>query len=379
MGGNVLVFNMVMYLSVISIALLSFTYKRKVITKEYMYGLAYTFLLLLSMIVNQDFSRGYGYQMLIIWTAVIIATTIKFEVFMDRFLDVLCFLSLLSIVLIGLKLTIGIPPIMREGENSIDYGYLYMPFFSIMKDGTHILRNMSIFREPGCYALFLLVGLYFELYKYDFKRVFRVVTLILAAVLTLSTLSFVGLVVVFIFYFLIKGKNKNIIYVLLILLCIPFVLGAVELVLDVDIIDKVFGKFDANNASNESTVSRMVSFTASFSVYLDNLIWGCGMSNFPMLFETHAFNISGIYFTSGGNATNTMINILSMYGLLSFALVMLSIWGLSYSFTKKNKFYALIFFLFLCAIFSAQDMRLSIWFNVMVVYGFSALGRFFRY
>ncbi|MCC8426194.1 hypothetical protein [Mucilaginibacter sp. UR6-11] len=107
--------------------------------------------------------------------------------------------------------SIGLPPYR-------DYDYTNFIVFVYTK--AHTLQNCGFAWEPGAYGFFLNLGLVFHLMYNSFVMDKRAVWIIVAIITTLSTTSFIGLLVVMILFFRARGVKFS----FLTILAVPVIL-----------------------------------------------------------------------------------------------------------------------------------------------------------
>lgn len=312
------------------------------------------------MLINDDFRNGYFLQLLGILLAFKIANTIKFNEFMVCFIKVIYFLSLASI---GLFLLVSVvPPIINMLPTMTNYGdvkFATILVSNIMKlDG--LLRNSSIFREPGVFGIYLMIGLLYEFFYIPKLNVKRVITFLIALVTTFSTTAFFAFALVILAY-IFQGNNFKAKKYLAIgtILFIIFILPIFS--------DTVFSKLDANTSEYRSTLSRVASLIIPLAMFQDHLL-GVGLSNFINLYSSYSYHLFGIEFKPEGEATNTFINTFAIYGIIHGSILVYAVWRLAQQYHKSMLITLVIFLIFLL-LFSSQELRFSILFNLLIMYG----------
>lgn len=315
---------------------------------------------LLVMLLNKDFRNGYILQLLSILLAMKIANTIQFRDFATCFTNIIYFFSIVSIGLFVLVSVLPsainlLPTINNIGD--VQYGTILLS--NIMKiDGT--LRNSSIFREPGVFGIYLILGLLHLFFIESTINLKKIFVLIVALLTTYSTTAFFAMLLIILSY-VFQGKNiktKNYIFIIMIL-CAVFILPLIS--------ESIFAKLNENNAEYRSTFSRIASFSIPISIFIDHPL-GVGLSNFVVLYPSYSYNLYGIEFKPEGEATNTLINSLAIYGLFYGTIILFAIWKLSFQYQRSTTGLLFVFFIFIF-LYSSQDLRYSLLFNVLIIYG----------
>ena len=107
--------------------------------------------------------------------------------------------------------------------------------------------------------------------------------------------------------------------------------------------------------------------TIPISIFIDHPL-GVGLSNFVVLYPSYSYNLYGIEFKPEGEATNTLINSLAIYGLFYGTIILFAIWKLSFQYQRSTTGLLFVFFIFIF-LYSSQDLRYSLLFNVLIIYG----------
>lgn len=91
-----------------------------------------------------------------ILTGFAVSLFIKKDDFIDKYLNIICFLALFSLVtfiinLLAPQIIYSFPAILSRGE----YTY-YNLFFSVVTNNDYVVRNYGFFWEPGAFAFFFM-------------------------------------------------------------------------------------------------------------------------------------------------------------------------------------------------------------------------------
>ena len=179
------------------------------------------------------------------------------------------------------------------------------------------VRNYGIFREPGVYQMFLMLGLLFYTYYGREFKIYRFFIYIVAVVLTYSTTGYIALIIYLTLYLIkdprkISGKKKKLVTVILISV------GLILLLLKTDLLSAdgmIFDKF--GNTRRYTTVARFASISANIKMWLQAPILGNGLSyvgdTFPELSRME-------YGYASTHNTNTLLCELATYGILYTAI-----------------------------------------------------------
>jgi len=330
----------------------------------------YLYLIFISIFLTSslhlDFRGGYVYQIWIILLAFLIAKSLRieeFSVIFNRYIFILSIVSILVfIVANSFDWLLDYFPV-HVNTAGVEFANLYIA--GVYK-GVGLIRNTSIFREPGVFGIYLLLGIIFELFysaKINKKHIF---IFFIALFTTFSTAAFIILFLVIIGYLFrrdkmnfIKNKTTIIFFVVIVIVILSFYS---------EIYLRIFSKLDSESVSYGSLTARVASVVVNFHIFVTNPVIGCGLSNYGDLFATYSTQHFGIPLNAGGKSTNSFMSIFATYGFLYGSILIWSFMGLIRKFSK-NVFIQIILFLSLMMMFSNEDMRYSLLFYVLVFLG----------
>lgn len=314
----------------------------------------------ITMLINRDFRNGYFIQLLTIILAFKLANIIGFNEFMQSLLKVVYFLAFVSILLF---LVISFFPIIVYKLPSIsNYGdmeFATIIISNIMKGGD-LLRNSSIFREPGVFGVYLIICLLYEFFFLDRLNLKHIIVFSLALITTFSTMAFIVFAIIITTYIL---RNRNMKAKLLVsVLVILFIIFFSQF-----LFENVFNKLDPDTYEYRSTLSRISSIMVPSAIFLD-YPFGVGLSNFSNLYVSYSFKLFDIELKPDSEATNTIINTFAIYGFIYGVILLYSIYGLAKEYRKTFSSTIIIFLIYIL-LFSSQEFRFSLLFNILIVYG----------
>ncbi len=299
----------------------------------------------------------------VIWVVgYLVVLFVPYEEFKDIFTSVMTFLAIYSLItfaikLISVDLFSWLPTIEKNGV------LYYNAVFSIISSSNFTLRNFGIFWEPGAFAIFLNIALYFELFENKFNPK-RVLLFFLTIITTVSTL---GIFCIFILFFAFMTINKNFIsnkikfaVTITAVLCL---LGM--LVFGDEYILQVFGKLGILEGSsvNDSTNVRINAIIYPGTAFLQNPILGVGYDDYLFIQERFCENM----------ATCSFLNLLCLFGLVGG---LLPIIGCVRFFIVNNQSFLTKCFLlgFVLLLFSTENFILCITLYILIFYGFTKKG-----
>lgn len=297
--------------------------------------------------------------MVVIWfVGYLVVLFVPYDEFKNIFSNIMTFLAIFSLITFAIKLVsvnlFSFLPVIEK--NGVIY---YNALFAIISSSNFTLRNFGVFWEPGAFAIFLNIALYFELFenKFNPKKV------LLFFVTILTTVSTLGIVCIFILFFAFITGNKNFIsnkikFVVSIaaILC---VLGIV--VFGDEYILQVFGKLGIIEGStvNDSTNVRINAIIYPGSAFLQNPILGVGYDSYLFIQERFCENM----------ATCSFLNLLCLFGIAGGLLPIIGC--VRFFLTNNQTFLTKCFILaFALLLFSTENFILCITFYILVFYGF---------
>lgn len=295
-------------------------------------------LVLTTSIINDDLRAGYLYKVIILCLSCEVVLYIPFEEFILYFEKLLFFLAVISVICFGIaEINISIFSIFPKFYNTANaqfynLGFCFVPI-------TNNLRNYGLFREPGVYQMFLLIGLIFHVYFSNRVKVSKILVYILAIVLTFSTTGYLALVVFFVLYLFkenhsyVERKKKNFV---LCILCLSMLIIATQTdILSADGI--VFDKF--SNIKRTTTIARLASVFANLKIWMQHPLFGGGLTEINAEFPRIAYEMYGKAVTHN---TNTLLCELSTFGVIYTVLLMCGYLKFSKLITAKKSQRALI-------------------------------------
>lgn len=329
---------------------------------------------MLSAMFNADLTLKYFYEILLFFIAYNVTRVITFAKFKEQFVYSIYYLSLLSVAVYFISLfAYPILEVLPALKN--ESGFLYYSLGGLVNISERpmygIIRNASLFREPGMYAIFLIMGLIF-LFNTDTigakqkNIIFAVLSV--AVFTTLSTAGYIGLIILLVY--LIIGKNKQIATSSKLVLLLIAAAGFYFLISNESIVSSVFDKMSGNNASADSRFGAIYNNIEMWQRSLVSMLFGNGY-NFV------ESNIDAIAMRNGyvaGDNTNTFFKMLSVHGIFYFITV-LSLLYMSCRRITSNRLSLFVFILF-CVMLSNEDLIFDQILYIILFYGLTARERY---
>lgn len=318
---------------------------------------------LAAMVFNLDFRNGYLLQALVMLLALLFVKVISIHVFFYYYNKILVYLALISLFVF--LLIVIYHPIVDYMPTTTNYGGVQFGNILICAvfKSTEIIRNTSIFREPGVYANYLLAGIILQLFYRAKANMKHVVLFILCLITTLSTSGFLILAIL-IFAYMLKAKNLILKFWTFVVIVIV-VLAAYMLP---DFYSLVFSKFSEDSNDYASALSRISSFSVPWVIFLNYPVFGAGLSQFSSVYEFYAYQLFGVSISAEDSSTNTILNSFAIFGLFYGTIIVVSLVRFS-KFIGSRLIITIMVFIAIFLMFSNQEMRFSLFFNVLIMYG----------
>lgn len=356
---------MVKYLFLLIVSSFSL-FKYKLSKKQINVIAVIALLILASAFLSFSFLSG-GLLILLLTIILAITTTNKYTLsdFCKLFVDLILALNIYStIIWILVSLHIIEPSVV---ENVIGVELLsshFCQFFSGSIPG--FFRASSIFREPGMYMIFISMSYAFEVFI--LRRTIGWFKLIVYLISILSTFSTAGFIIFGILYIvsIMSSKRKNHLRSKVIPICA--MLAIVVFIKNNDIAQFVFGKFSSGENS-ASYLGRVSSIMIPLTMIFHSPIWGCGITNFKILYIQTGSIIYHTTINPDSLATNTILNLAAIFGLPFCMVIMYGIYKFSMRplIPRSQK---LILLLCILLMFSNESAPYSIPFYWLAFYGF---------
>lgn len=270
-------------------------------------------LVMCTCIANLDFKGGYFYKCIIIVLSLLIArrmNIMEFAKVFDKIIYFFAYVSVFCMIIAEFNLSLfSVFPLF--------YNSAYTPFYNLgiymVPESSGLLRNYGIFREPGVYQMFLVLGIIFHMYFADKVSLKRMVVYTLAIILTFSTTGYIALALSILLYLLKNNnsfKEKKTKYIMLFILA----LGTIYMVSQTTLLSSdgmIFDKF--SNMKRTTMIARSSSFFSNIMIWRENPIIGAGLTKVEELFPLLTLKFYGKYVTHN---TNTLLCELATYGII---------------------------------------------------------------
>jgi hypothetical protein len=274
-------------------------------------------LILTTGIVNSDLRSGYYYKCVILIMSYLIARQYRFEDFAVCFEKIIYFFAVVSVVFTAIaSINRSLLSIFPTFVNSAGTRF-YNLIVYMVPVSTSLARNYGIFREPGIFQMFLMIGLLFHTYYSKEFKILKLIIYSLAVILTYSTTGYIALIVYMILY-LVKGNEKISDNKKKLIAVILMIGGLAFLALQTNLLSSEGIVFDKlGNMRRHTTIARFSSIFANIDMWLKKPLTGIGLTEVELMFPQISFQRYG--FASTHN-TNTLLCELSTFGIIYFLL-----------------------------------------------------------
>lgn len=308
-------------------------------------------------------------------TAYYVAATYDFDELMRSVVNVLFVLAAVAVLMWFIVFLFPgiydhLPPIMMlNGSSQLDVyrtiglANMYWPFYE------PIPRLYSVFWEPGVAQAYFNIAIILSLKLIKGKqKILYISVFIVAVILTLSTTGYIVCVAILLYILLSRkgdgiSESKAISRLKIgILIGVTVLLIFLPTITSTDLYLSVFEKLNGG-MENASVESRAISIIGNLEVVIRHPLTGVGLNQANVALREYGYYI---------NQTNTVMSYFATFGVLIGTFFVLA-WG---SFLKSishstMEFVALIISFLL--IFSGEDFIQSLFFNVLMMYGWIKL------
>lgn len=337
-----------------------------ILTKSSLVFYLIVFFIIITSFYNFDVSGGYIYQIWLFFLACLVINFYSQKQFIYIYLKLVYILSFISLfIFIVSNISSSFFEMFPMQTNSAGANVYNLGICMVSFENTYI-RNMSIFREPGVFMIYLNFAVILELFfKEEINRRYLLV-FILAVVSTFSTAAFIILGTILFAYLFIKSTKKVVIKNKAII-CGLIVLAALFILSSSQFYSMIFDKIGKDSIGEGSSLARGVSVLANLNIFLENFLFGVGLKLYPLTFSKATLALIGLSLDIGNN-TNTITTILAVYGVFTGGLFIYML----LSFAKKTSNSLVIrtlIFLVLIMFYSNEDMRYSLMSATMLMWG----------
>lgn len=325
------------------------------------FGAIFSCMYVLSMVANYDYGLNYGYAIFILVVAYAFTGKIKLETYAYYFVRVLFWLSVINFVYwtasrVNGGAISGLPVVANA------LGHPATTIFVCSSYGSGAVRAMSIFREPGIYAMYLAVALIFELVYLEKKSLRRQLIFIVSMFVTFSSAGILMLVPIGAAWLVSQGKRGKGAFIwsgLVAATCLLVVLFNEE----------VMERAVNRNFSEDALVAnpRIISQEVPLKIWFENFFTGVGIYNFLPTWEQKTGEIYGVMLGEGVS-TSTLANGLAKFGVLWLS-IFFPLFALARKLGNRNLFVTSCLFAVIVGMLLTQNLPYCVFLWILVFYG----------
>lgn len=318
-------------------------------------------LIALTSLLNSDFRNGYIIAIITNAAAATVVSSIHFRSYISIFRDVIGFLCFGALFVFLFKI-FGVAGAILPLEVVNVAGESFRHFFVVGDIAAFDnFRAVSIFREPGVFAIYITVALMSEIFE-EHPRAWRCLLYFSTLITTASTTGLVcGILVLF--AALQSAGRKGYFFTLPIVVIFFFLATGSESVLTV-----ALSKFEFGSSSYASGLARISSLQIPPLIIAEAPIFGVGLTNFIDLYRYQSSSLIGVTINPESAATNTLLNLTAIYGIPTGLAYLIGLWHSPLSTGRRYLTKFVVFFVFVI-LASSQELRFSTTFNIFIFYG----------
>jgi|GEM_PF-4162075 len=310
----------------------------------------------ISALLNQDFMTENIYFPLAITSAFFIAIVFEQKKIIYTFSNILIVYSIYSLISTYLILPLymnGLFSFLKIYTSTLKTPFLDTIFsFTVAWHG--IMRNQGIFREPGVFQFYLLIGLIIEIsYRKQIKKM-NILIIIITLISTFSTVGFLGLIIICFSYLVKQNYNrKKILITGLSITSISLIILMISKKVP-QLSQKIFDSFQklVDHNDNISTIVRTESILNNIIAAFNSPIWGNNFVN------GYVFIKDNLNSYQGNDITGTNFSYMMALGI-PVGLLIIVLFYQSVSILSKNKFNVFIVFIALFISLNSQNLVYS--------------------
>lgn len=363
-----------------AIAIATYLFFRGEMLKKGVKNHGSSYLLLITMCVmpllsgfgNGGFSLEY-----IVWICLVIGafyytSLVSWNKFNQIYEDIMVIIAGSAIIIFLLSLFA--PAIIERLPMITNTGgiHFYNAYIGVMP--TFDVRLFGPFREPGVFQIFLNIALALTLFCREQISIWRVAILSITIILTMSTTGYIAMALLVIVFLIsrgkFKGRGRGWSFAILFLIA-----GFFYLYLQTDLLSAegdVFWKL--SDTENDSTVSRLGAITANIQMFLENPLFGVGLSGVEDKYAGYV--VAYWHYESSHNTNSVLINF-AAFGFIYGVIFCVGFWKLCKMLSKGDSLRALMLFVFIVMILSGENVTRFILIFIFMFYGLKSTQKYY--
>lgn len=323
-------------------------------------------LIFITMLINQDFSGGYIYILMLLVIAFMVSQMITFNEFVEASIRCIFFLAVYSLICYTLR------PVIFKFRYLIPHFYnsANLPYFhlgaSVIVDIPSYNRLFGIFRESGVYQIFLNIAIILELFIHKGnKRPVYIFIFYITVLLTFSTAGYIASLMIFIVYIFLSNIQKTIREKKTFIVLIVFAILAMFLAYSFSVVfsqsfDNAWKKFTNKESSY---VGRITSFKIELNLWRERPLFGHGITAGMSKAKQLGKQILGVFMFNTSTITGLMVATGIFFAGIINIMILIFIWRANTSFVGK-----LVIYTALILMLSSQLMMYNAYFYAIVFF-----------
>lgn len=356
------IFNIGILISSFLSLIIFFLSRKRMLKKYYYIFFLYALGIFTCSVINFDFSSGYMMKISFCILGILLARFINFKNFSSKFINVMLFLSVYSLIIYMLDI-VGFTkffPIV----NNINQIPFYNGFLTLIPvHGDTITRNWGLFWEPGTFQAYLCLSLVLSVFYVKEKQLISFLIFSLCILSTFSTTGIICYILILLAIILNTGFHKHIdikYYLISLFAIIPLIF---IIILNEDIFYLIFSKFTPSDLSESASLgARLYSIFGNLKITLSSgFLFGTGVQNYNEIY-VNTVNSLG-YFKDMSN-TNTFLVDFARYGLLVGGINVFLYYNFSKMFSTKLSVKIILLLVFLILLFMENFSYSLFWMTI---------------
>lgn len=292
-------------------------------------------LVFLNMTINQDFTFGYFYIILLLISAFIISEVISYDSFIESSINVIVFITIYALCCYLLSpLVFYYRSFFYSFSNEADLPFIHLGL-AVLVDIEGYYRLFGMFRESGVFQIFLNTAIIMELFLRKGRvRFFKLSVLLAGLILTFSTPGYLATILILISYTFFSKKKisekekKSIIAGVMLLVVMLLVLYFSNSTFS----DGINNAWTKLTNKESSYLGRTTSIIVELKLWSEKPIFGYGIQEGFELSKTAGMETLGFYMFN----TSTITGLLVTFGGIFTLILVLML--LAFSLRLKTNF-----------------------------------------
>lgn len=300
-------------------------------------------LIFITMLVNQSFSGGYIYILMLLVIAFMVSQMITFNEFVEASIRCIFFLAVYSLICYALR------PVIFKFRYLIPHFYnsANLPYFhlgaSVIVDLPLYNRLFGIFRECGVYQIFLNIAIILELFiRKGNKRPVYIIIFYITLLLTYSTAGYIAGLMIFIVYMFLsnikKTKREKRTFIVLIVFAILAMFLAYSFS---EVFSQSFNNTWKKFTNKESSyLGRTTSFVVELNLWKERPLFGYGITEGMSKAKQIGKQELGFFMFNTSTITGLMLTMGIFFAGIISIMILIFVWKANTSFVGKLVIYA---------------------------------------